>query len=332
MIPAAPALQAAPAAPPQGGFRLLPESASTLSGQTDLIYFVLIGLSLLAVLTVAGLIVVFCVRYRASASTERGEGFDRPLRIEWGWTLALLVLFFAVFGWAAAQYARLYAGPADVLAINGIGKQWMWKFQHPGGQREINTLHVPVGRPVRVTLASQDVIHSFYVPAFRVKQDAVPGMYTSVWFEATRTGTYHLFCAEYCGTGHSRMRGSVVVMEPEDYAEWLAAGDVDDSLAAQGERLYRSYGCSGCHGEGGVVRAPSFHGLYGRPVPLQAGGTVVADERYLRDSILMPEKDVVAGYSPVMPSFDGLIGEEDLLRIIAYLKSLSAGQREGESP
>jgi cytochrome c oxidase subunit 2 len=198
----------------------------------------------------------------------------------------------------------------------------MWKFEHPGGQRELNELHVPVGKPVLVELASEDVIHSFYVPAFRVKQDAVPGMSTNVWFEATRPGTYELFCAEFCGTAHSRMTGSVVAMKPEDYAAWLDSSPGGDSPAAEGAVLYRALGCSGCH-ENGNVRAPSLKSLFGRPVALANSSTVIADERYIRDAILQPKKEIVAGFDPIMPSFAGLISDADLDRLVTYIRSLS---------
>ncbi|MFO0953856.1 MAG: cupredoxin domain-containing protein [Isosphaeraceae bacterium] len=203
----------------------------------------------------------------------------------------------------------------------------MWETQHPEGRREINTLHVPVGRPVRLTMTSVDVIHSFYVPAFRVKQDAVPGRYSTMWFEANKTGTYHLFCAEYCGTLHSAMIGKIVVMEPADYQSWLAEGTGSPSMAAEGARLFTRYGCNGCHGKNATVRAPLLDGVFGHAVPLQDGRVVTADERYIRDSILLPKNEVVAGYDPVMPTFEGQIGEGDLLKIIAYIRSI--GNVEG---
>src|SRR5262245_4682820 len=198
----------------------------------------------------------------------------------------------------------------------------MWKFQHPEGRREINELHVPAGYPVKLILTSQDVIHSFYVPAFRIKMDAVPGQYHVAWFQATQVGSFHLFCAEYCGTSHAGMGGRVVVMKPPEYEQWLRTGTVEEPLAAGGARLFQRLGCSGCHGANSVVHAPRLEGLYGKPVPLQSGQVVIADEHYIRDSILVPQKDVAAGYAPIMPSFQGQISEEELMQIIAYIRSL----------
>jgi len=231
-----------------------------------------------------------------------------------------------VFTWGANIYYNMARVPADALEINVIGKQWMWKVQHQEGNREINELHVPIGRAVKLTLASEDVIHSFYLPAFRVKQDAVPGRYTTEWFEATRAGTYHLFCAEYCGTAHSRMIGRLVVMDPAEYEEWLSTGHPGDTLVKAGERLFRELGCSGCHMGSTQVRAPPLEGLYGKPVPLQSGEVVRADEKYIRDSILLPQSQVTAGYEPVMPSFQGHITEEQILELIAYIKTLGTKQ------
>jgi cytochrome c oxidase subunit 2 len=209
--------------------------------------------------------------------------------------------------------------PADALTIYVVGKQWMWKVQHPEGPRELDELHVPVGKPIRLVLASQDVIHDFFVPAFRMKQDVVPGRYRTEWFQATKVGEYRLFCSEYCGTSHARMTGRVVVMAPADYQRWLARGNATD-LASQGAALFRRNGCSGCHGPGASVHAPPLDGIYGKPQPLQGGGFAVADEAYLRDAILLPTKHVVAGYEPIMPSFQGQLSEEEVFALVAYLK------------
>jgi len=204
-----------------------------------------------------------------------------------------------------------------------VAKQWMWTLQHPSGQREINELHVARGQPVRLVMTSQDVIHSFFVPAFRLKQDVLPGRYTEMWFTPTRTGRFHLFCAEYCGTDHARMGGDIVVMEPADFERWLDAHGGTPDMAARGEALFRQYGCSGCHGANATIHAPDLAGLFGKPVPLADGTTVIADERYLRDSILLPRKEIAAGYEPIMPSFAGQIGEPDILDLIAYIRRLS---------
>jgi cytochrome c oxidase subunit 2 len=204
-----------------------------------------------------------------------------------------------------------------------VAKQWMWRLQHPDGRREINELHVARGRAVKLIMTSEDVIHSFFVPAFRVKQDVLPGRYTTLWFTATKDGEFHLFCAEYCGTDHARMGGRIVVLEPAEYARWLNAATPARSMAERGAQLFRQLGCSGCHAAAATVAAPKLEGLYGKPVPLEGGGTVIADERYLRDSILLPRKEVVAGYAPIMPSFAGAVSEDQLLDLIAYIKSLA---------
>jgi cytochrome c oxidase subunit 2 len=232
-----------------------------------------------------------------------------------------------LFAWGAKLFLEIYSTANDSLPIYVVAKQWMWKVQHPGGQREINELHAPLGRPVRLIMASQDVIHSFFLPAFRIKRDVVPGRYQDMTFEARKAGTFHLFCAEYCGTDHSRMTGRIVVLEPADYEAWLARQDVDGTLAAQGASLFRQLGCSGCHSPGSTVRAPPLEGLYGQPVPLQGGEIVVADDKYIRDSILLPRSQVAAGYDPVMPSFEGRVSEDDLIRIVAYIKSLAVDAR-----
>jgi len=207
------------------------------------------------------------------------------------------------------------------MEIHVVAKQWMWKIEHPNGVREINALHIPVGVPVRLVMTSQDVIHSFFVPAFRTKQDVVPGRYVESWFQASKTGTFHLFCAEYCGTDHSRMIGGIVVQSRADYARWAAAQPQGDTLADQGAVLFERMGCTGCHGGSAQVRAPDLRGIFGRPQPVEGGGFVTADESYLRDSIMLPQRDVVAGYQPIMPSYQNVASEDDLIRLIAYLKS-----------
>ena len=245
------------------------------------------------------------------------------------WIVIPFILVMVMFGWGASLYFTAFSPPVDALEIFVVGKQWMWKVQHPEGRREIDELHVPLGYPVKLTITSQDVIHSFYIPAFRIKMDAVPGRYTSTWFEASRTGIFHLFCAEYCGTAHAGMGGRVVVMKPAEYEQWLRTGTPEETLAASGERLFQQLGCSGCHSSNSTVRAPLLDGVYGRPVPLQSGQVVLADESYIRDSILLPQKDVVAGYAPVMPPYQGRISEEELMQIIAYIRFLG---EEGPEP
>jgi len=218
-------------------------------------------------------------------------------------------------------YADMRRPPAaGALEINVTGKQWMWKVQHPGGQREIDELHVPAWRPVKLVMTSQDVIHDFSIPAFRVKQDVLPGSYVTQWFTATKPGEYHLFCAEYCGTMHSGMVGRVVVMPPAEYDAWLAGVTPDEPPAASGARLFASLGCAQCHGQ----NAPTLAGLYGRPVTLADGKTVIADEEYLRESIENPPARIVAGFEPRMPSFRGQLTDEQLGQLVAYIKSLGA--------
>jgi cytochrome c oxidase subunit 2 len=244
--------------------------------------------------------------------------------LEIGWSVVPLAIMLAMFAWGTRVFFRLYRPPKDAVEFTVIGKQWMWKAQHPGGQQEINSLHVPINQPIRLTLASEDVIHSFFIPAFRVKQDAVPGRYTSLWFEATKPGTYHLFCAEYCGTEHSRMIGSVVAMEAQDYESWLAGGAAGKSMAASGADLFQSFACDTCHraGAGRLARGPALEGLYEHEVKLADGRTIVADDNYLRESILTPASKLVAGWDPVMPTFQGQVNEEQLSELIAYIRSL----------
>ncbi|WP_315926980.1 cytochrome c oxidase subunit II [Mesorhizobium sp. SP-1A] len=305
------------------GVPFAPPEASTLSGKVDTLFYALLAFAGALGLFLTCLVVFYAVRYRAGSPADRTGKRSRSPPLEIGWTTASLLVAFAFFGWGATLFVNRDRPPVGALEIAGLGKQWMWSFRHPGGQREINELHVPVGKPVLVSLASQDVIHSFFVPAFRLKQDAVPGRTTHVWFTATKPGRYHLFCAQYCGTQHSEMGGWVTVMEPQDYAVWLGRQGAGETLAAEGEKLFRALGCSGCHGNSSTARAPSLEGVYGRPVALTDKRTVMADERYLRDSILQPDKEVVGGYAPIMPSFEGLIDEGELQMLLAYLKSLS---------
>jgi cytochrome c oxidase subunit 2 len=309
---------------------LLPAAASQ-AHEWNVLFLALLLLSGAVVLAVFLLILVFAIRYRAGSTAPRAGWIKRSLPWEIGWTSATLVAFLLLFVWGADLFLRMRQPQAGALPIFVVGKQWMWKIEHPGGQREIDTLHLPLGVPVRLLIGSEDVIHSFHIPAFRVTQDAVPGRFTTLAFTPDQLGQFHLFCTEFCGTEHAAMGGSVIVMRPQEYEAWLAAQPPEPTLARQGEALYRAFGCSGCHGangEGqeGSVRAPALRGLYGRPVPLSDGRTIRADERYLRDSILQPRSEIVAGYGPIMPSFSGQIGEEDLMKLIAYLESLSAAE------
>jgi len=231
-------------------------------------------------------------------------------------------LTMVMFTWGASLYFQNARSPDDAMEINIVGKQWMWKIQHPEGQREINELHVPVGRPVKLIMTSEDVIHSFFVPAFRIKMDVLPGRYTTAWFEATQTGEFHLFCAEYCGNEHSKMIGKVVVLDPPAYERWIGGEGQGESLAELGERRFEELRCVNCHPPGSGDRGPSLVGLFGSTVPLEGGGTAVADEEYFRESVLNPRAKVVAGFRPVMPTFQGQISEEQLLELIAYVRTL----------
>ena len=317
-------------------FPLLPDQASLGAGEVDHLMLWLLGVTVFFLLVTAGPILVFCFRYRRGSKVNRRLGNASGFKLELTWTLIPLLVSLFLFAASAAVYFRQRHSPEDAMEIHVIGKQWMWKVQHPQGKREINELHLPVGIPVKLLMTSQDVIHSFFIPAFRMKQDVLPGWLTTQWFVPTRTGSFHLFCAEYCGTDHSRMIGRVTVMSRPEYEQWLVTGEQDERPALAGARRFRELGCTGCHGgppglvPSPVVRAPNLSGLYGSVVPLESGKMVVADERYLRDSIMLPSSEVVHGYAPVMPSYQGRISQEDLLALIAYLKSLGKeSQQEG---
>jgi len=300
---------------------------SSYAIQIDLLFVCLLAVSVAVIGLLFGLLLTFAIRYRVVSNVDRGDRIRKRWLWEFGWTTATMVAFLVMFAWGASLYLRAFDTPQNGLPIYVVAKQWMWKAQHPGGQREINELHVPVNQPIRLLMASQDVIHSFFLPAFRWKHGVVPGRYQSLWFEAIKTGVFHLLCAEFCGTDHSRMTGRVVVLEAAEYEAWLAKNAAAQTLASEGAALFRQLGCSGCHGTGGTVRSPPLEGLYGKPVPLQDGTVTLADERYIRDSIMLPRSQIVAGYEPLMPSFAGKISEEDLIRVVAYIKSLAG--REG---
>jgi cytochrome c oxidase subunit 2 len=309
-------------------FPIFPEQASTLAPRVDGLLYYLLTVSGVITILIAGLILLFSIRYRRRPGNEIAVQIEGSNRLELAWTIAPLLFMSVMYAWGAHIYFMAYTPPPDALEVWAVGKQWMWKMQHLSGQREINELHVPVGRPVKLLLTSQDVIHSFYVPAFRVKQDVIPGRYTELWFEATQPGRYHLFCAEYCGTLHSGMVGSVVAMEPAAFEEWLGGGP-SESPARRGEQLFQSLGCETCHRADSLARCPHLGGLYGRPVRLQTGQTVVADEAYLRESIIDPGAKIAAGYDNIMPTFKGLVAEEGILDLIAYIRALGGGQEPG---
>lgn len=308
----------------------LPE-ATTSAPEVDYLILALVLISCVVLALVFGLLLLYMFKYRAGSSVNRGALAKKTWRLETAWTAATLLAFFGLFIWGADLYVRLFQPPAGAMKIYVIGKQWMWKVEHPGGQREINAVHLPVGRPIELIMTSEDVIHDFSVPAFRIKHDVLPGRYETLWFQAKRPGTYHLFCTQLCGTGHAQMTGDIIVMSASDFQKWLEQNGAGETLAVAGKTLFMRYGCSGCHGGNGVggsqsrstVRAPALAGLYGSPVTLADGRVVIADDRYFRDCVLLPDTQRVAGYPPVMPSFAGQISEEDLFKIIAYIKSLA---------
>lgn len=305
-----------------------PDVASTNAGRIDFVFNVLNAVSVFFTLLVVACIVYFAFKYRRGAKADRSNAPDEGLAIELTWTIIPALICMGIFGLSSYVYLQNVRTPSGALEIYVVGKQWMWKLQHPEGRWAMNELHIPVGRKVKLTMISEDVIHSFFIPAFRIKQDVIPGRFTTMWFEANKVGQYHLFCAEYCGTKHSGMVGTVHVMEPADYEKWLREGNTKDSMAQRGEKLFRELGCGGCHGPGASVRAPMLTGLYGSSVPLQLpnGDTKVikADERYIMDSILLPEQEIAAGYKPIMPTYKNQIKAEEVAQLLEYIKSLGA--------
>ncbi len=311
---------------------LFPPQASTYAGREDALFFFLVVVTLFFVGVIFSLIIIFAIRYRRRSPDQRAWSVREPLWLELTWTLVPFGLTVIMFVWGAQLFFFASRPPANAIEIAVVAKQWMWKVQHPEGPREIDELHVPVGVPVKLTMTSEDVIHSFFVPAFRIKRDVVPGRYITAWFEATKPGEYHLFCAQYCGTQHSGMVGRVMAMEPVEYERWLRGGVSNVSPAAAGEVLFHRLGCSRCHRPDNTGLGPSLVGLFGQPVTLSGRRTVVADEGYIRESILDPQAKIAAGYQPIMPTFKGQISEEGLLQIIAYIKSLRREERAQAKP
>lgn len=303
-------------------FPILPEQASTFAERVDPMFYALsifVGVFCVAItLIMIGLGIVYRQRHdgRKSVHVEN-------MAIELTWSAIPMVIALGIFAWGAVLYFDYSKMPENTLDISVIGKQWMWKVQHPNGVREVNELHVPVGQPVKLTMTSQDVIHNFYIPAFRVKQDVLPARYTQMWFEATKTGTFPLFCAEYCGTQHSTMVGTVTVMEAHEYEEWLSGGPALSPVAA-GEALFQQMGCVTCHAAGDASRGPNLDGLFGTERALKGGATIVADEEYIRESILNPTAKIAEGYAALMPNFATQLNDDDVLNLVAYIKSLSA--------
>src|SRR5262249_32363917 len=301
---------------------IFPEQASDFAKHVDAFYLFLVLITTFFSLLIAMLILFFIIKYRKGPERE-AEQIHGSTLLEIVWTVIPLGISMVIFVWAAVLYYHIQRPPAGAMEIYGVGKQWMWKFQHPGGQREINALHVPTRRPVRVTLISQDVIHDFSVPAFRVKNDVLPNRNTYVWFTPTQVGTYRFFCSQYCGTNHSGMIGEVTVMSPQDYAEWLASGKAEGSLASQGEKLFQEFGCVTCHRPDSGARGPNLQGIYGRPVRLTDNRVVIADDNYIRESILQPNAKIVSGFQAIMPTFQGVITEDQLIQVTEYIKHLS---------
>ncbi len=303
---------------------LFPPQASTGAVSVDALYFFFVAVTAFFSLLIATAVVTFAVRYHRRSPDEVGAPIHGSLLLELTWTFIPLVIAMVMFVWASAVYFQITTPPSNAMEIYVVGKRWMWKAQHISGQREINELHVPVGQPVKLVIGSEDVLHSYYIPAFRVKMDAVPGRYTTMWFEATKAGSYHLLCAEFCGMSHSKMIGRVVAMAPADFQAWLGGGRPTGSLADAGLKLFAERGCATCHSESSKGLGPPLKGLFGSMVKLADGESVRVDEAYLRESILTPTAKLVAGYKPLMPPFQGLLSEEQIQQLVAYIKSLSA--------
>ena len=307
-------------------FALFPPEASTIAPQMDALIFFMVLVSLIGLTLVVLLIIGFSVLYNKKRHPVAVQ-IEGSTLLEATWTIIPLGLFLIMFVWGSLIYFRVYTPPANAMNIYVVGKQWMWKAEHPGGQHEINALHIPAGRPIQLTIISQDVFHSFSIPAFRVKREAIPGRYTSVWFQATTPGTYHLFCTQYCGTNHSAMIGEIVVLTPEGYKQWLAQSTSGASLAQNGERLFSSLSCNACHNGRPDARGPSLANVYGSTLTLTSGARVTADEAYLRESILNPSQHITQGYSPIMPTYQGQISEDGVIALVEYIKNLNSNYR-----
>ena len=305
---------------------LFPAEASTIAPYADSLYFFLILMTLVGLLLVGALILGFSLRYRREKSPVATQVEGSTL-LEATWTIIPLALFLLVFVWGALLYFRIYDPPTNAMNIYIVGKQWMWKAEHPGGQHEIDALHIPIGRPVQLTMISQDVFHSFSIPDFRVKREVIPGRYSTVWFQATTPGVYHLFCTQYCGTQHSGMIGEVTAMTPEDYEKWLRMSTSGMSLAQNGERLFASMGCNACHTGNAAARGPNLAGVYGTKLSLTDGSQVLVNDAYLRDAILNPSQHVTAGYAPIMPTYQGQISEDGLIDLVEFIKNMQSNYR-----
>jgi len=336
-------------------FPLFPEQASTFAPKVDLIFaFLMVVLTFFSLL-IALLMIFFVIKYHHKSGADRRDPVDSHFLLELIWTLIPLGIVMFVFVWGARVFYEMKTIPSNALEIYVVGKQWMWKIQHPEGQREINQLHVPVGRPIQLTMISEDVIHDFAVPAFRMKQDVLPGRYTKQWFQATKTGEFRLFCNQYCGTSHAEMIGKIIVMTPMEYEQWLSGGaaapapaaaasptassptakpgsdtaakPLDATMVAAGGKLFTSeFNCVSCHKHDGTGQGPSLRGVFGHKVVLEGGASVTADEGYIRESILQPNAKIVKGYKPVMPTYQGQLEETDITQLLAYIESLKGSK------
>lgn len=305
---------------------LFPAEASTIAPWMDALYFFLLAMTVFGVVLVGSLLIGFSLLYRKEKSPVATH-IEGSTLLEATWTIIPLAIFLVCFVWGALLYFRIYNPPVNAMNIYVVGKQWMWKAEHPGGQHEINALHVPMGKPVQLTMISQDVFHSFSIPDFRVKREVIPGRYSTVWFEATAPGKYHIFCTQYCGTQHSRMIGEVTVLTPDDYDKWTRESTSGMSLAQNGERLFASMGCNSCHSGTAAARGPSLAGVYGSKLTLTNGSQVLVNDAYLRDSILNPSQHVTAGFAPIMPTYQGQISEDGLIDLVEFIKTMPNNYR-----
>lgn len=328
---------------------IFPERAARSAWQVDSAFLVLLGIAGFFLVVVIALLTVYSIKYRAGSKADRTDQFQKRWVLEAIWIAIPLAIAFALFVWASAKFVNLQSPPPSARTIYVVGKQWMWKVSHATGQREINELHVPINEPIRIVLSSQDVIHSFYVPAFRIKQDAVPGRFTTTWFEVTKPGSYHLFCAEYCGTDHSQMHGRVIAMPPAQFEQWLSAqspqggpvpgtpGALEGQISAQRQGAFYQLGCNSCHLPGAAVRAPRLDGIWGEKTLLRNGAQMTVDEQYVRESILDPNAKIVSGYDApsLMPTYKGIATEEQVLELVEFIKSLREGwpgEQTGPAP
>ena len=305
---------------------LFPREASTIAPYMDELYFFLLAMTVVGIILVGVIVFTFSIRYRKSVHPVATQ-IEGSTLLEATWTIIPLAIFLVTFVWGALLYFRIYNPPVNSMNIYIVGKQWMWKAEHPGGQHEINALHVPTGQPIQLTMISQDVFHSFSIPDFRIKREVIPGRYSTVWFQATTPGTYHIFCTQYCGTNHSVMIGEVTAMTPDDYKKWTEGSTSGMSLAQNGERLFASMGCNACHSGNAAARGPSLAGVYGSKLQLTNGSQVLVNEAYLRDAILNPSQHITAGYAPIMPTYQGQLSEDGLIDLVEYLKMLNTNYR-----